>query len=278
MTISILSETKVFKGKFRFYYLPDDKYVGQRIALEKYEPYETRLMLGQAKKGDVVVDIGANIGFDSILLASKVGSKGKVYAFEPDPINFSILKKNIKANKMKNIIAIRLAVSDKNGISHLFKSEENYGDHRIYQSDSHEKKNKIKTIKLDNFIKEKVNLIKIDTQGWEPKVIMGAKKIIERDKPIIFFEYWPEGMKEAKLNAKWMMQFLEKIYKKIFLINDELNIYNSKSKKQIDIYCEKQKSGYADLWVKKDIKLQDKFNQFKNIKIKKLIKKMIGIL
>ena len=93
-----LKKARIF-GKYKFFYLENDRYIGQRIALEKYEPYETQLILRQAKVGDTVVDVGANIGYYTVLLADKIGKTGKIYAFEPDKTNFEILKKN----KVKHI-------------------------------------------------------------------------------------------------------------------------------------------------------------------------------
>lgn len=274
-------------GGLVFYYLKNDRYIGQRVALGKYEPYETELMLRQVKKGDVVIDVGANIGYYTVLLAKKVGKKGKVYAFEPDSVNFAILEKNIKANKLKNVVAMKVAVGSKNEEKVLYKSEENLGDHRLYEtlrpSGTSLDREAIKIIKLDDFIKEPsvakamegrgVDLIKIDTQGWEPEVVEGAKRIIERDKPIMFFEYSPASYKVAKLNGKKMIEFLEKIYKKIFLIDDWFYIYSKKNKKEIDKICSKNKTGYVDLLVKKEMGLSDRIGQFKDIKVKKLIKK-----
>ena len=104
-----LLKSKIFE-KYVFNYLPDDKYVGQRIALEKYEPYETELILKQVKSGDIIVDVGANIGYYTVLFADKVGKKGKIIAIEPDPINFEILQKNIKENKLFNVVAVQAAV------------------------------------------------------------------------------------------------------------------------------------------------------------------------
>ena len=82
--------------KINFFYLENDRYIGQRAAVGKYEPYETQLILRQAKVGGTVIDVGANIGYYTLILADKVGKNGKVYAFEPDKINFEILEKNIK--------------------------------------------------------------------------------------------------------------------------------------------------------------------------------------
>jgi FkbM family methyltransferase len=273
----------IIRNGIIFYYLENDRYIGQRIALDKYEPYETELILRQAKDCNVVIDVGANIGYYTILLAKKIGNNGKVFAFEPDSTNFSILEKNIKANKLKNVVSIKAAVSNKNGAHYLYKSEDNLGDHKLSPPQSSFKKEKvlkekIRTIRLDDYFKkleQKINLIKIDTQGWEPEVFLGAKKIIGKDKPIIFFEYSPASYKEAKLDGQKMMKWLKGIYKKIFWIDEWLYIYKVLDKKRIDQICASNKTGYADIWVKKEVVLNDKIGQYRDLKIKKLIKKII---
>jgi FkbM family methyltransferase len=266
-----LKKCKVFE-KYVFYYLADDKYIGQRIALEKYEPYETQLILKQAKRGDVVVDVGANIGYYTILLADKVGKSGKVYAFEPDKISFEILVKNIKENKLKNVVVVNAAVGNKQGKLKLHKSKENFGDYKLYGKDKGNET--VKIIKLDDFLKNiKINLIKIDTQGWEPEVIKGMEKLIKKNKPAIFLEYSPASYKVAKLNGKEMMENLRKIYPKIWWIDEWLYIYKNLSQKKIDEICTTNKTGYADLWMRKGIGFNDLYNQYKDIKIKQLIKR-----
>ena len=79
-----------------------------------YEKDEFDLVKRTIKKGDVVLDIGANIGVYTVLFAEIVGDKGRVYAFEPDPKNFALLKKNIEINKYKNVVLINKAVLNKN--------------------------------------------------------------------------------------------------------------------------------------------------------------------
>jgi len=273
-TLGKLKKTRIF-GRYFFYYLSDDKYVGQRIALGKYEPYETQLILRQVGTGDVVVDVGANIGYYTVLLADKVGNSGKVYAFEPDKTNFEILKKNIEVNRLGNVILINAAVGSNDGEKILYKSKENWGDHKLFGDGI---KEKIKIVKLDNFVKEKVNLMKVDTQGWEPEVIEGAKKIIEKDKPIIFFEYSPASYEQAKLDGGKMMKFLKKIYKKFWWIDEWLYIYKKLSKEKIDQICRTNKTGYADIWVKKEMTWKDYLGQYKNFKIKKFIKVALGLI
>ncbi|MFA6361484.1 MAG: FkbM family methyltransferase [Candidatus Shapirobacteria bacterium] len=294
-----LEKAKIF-GKYNFYYLPDDKYVGQRIALEKYEPYETELILRQVKSGDIIVDVGANIGYYTILLADKVGKSGKVYAFEPDSTNFEILEKNIKANNLENVVVIKTAVGSKNETKTLYKSVENLGDHKLFNdqflisnvetiqnppvgkpTSSLKKGGSLKTetvkiIKLDDYLKNiKIDLMKIDTQGWEPEVFVGAKKTIERDLPIIFFEYSPASYKLAKLSEMEMMSWLKKLYKKFWWIDEWLYIYKCLEKEKIDKICSTNKTGYADLWVKKEMNFGDYLNGFRDLKIKKWIKKIV---
>jgi FkbM family methyltransferase len=282
-----LKKCKVF-GKYKFFYLENDRYIGQRIALEKYEPYETQLILRQTKTGDVVVDVGANIGYYTILLADKVGKCGKVYAFEPDKTNFEILVKNIKENKLENVVAVNAAVGSKNGKVDLYKSKENFGDHKVYDQNPPVDKSTsslknggslktktVKIVKLDDFIKGLVNLMKIDTQGWEPEVVKGAKNLISKNKPIIFMEYSPVSYKLAELNGKEMMKNLRDIYKKIWWIDEWVYVYKNLDQKRIDKICKTNKTGYADLWMKNNINLFDVWGKYKNIKIKQLIKKVI---
>ena len=279
-------------GKYNFFYLENDRYIGQRVALEKYEPYETQLILRQTKIGDTVVDVGANIGYYTVLLADKVGKNGKVYAFEPDKTNFEILVKNIKENNLENVVAINAAVGKEEGELKLHKSEENFGDHKLYEDKptlpslkkggktviTLEDTETVKVVNLDKYFgNEKIDLLKIDTQGWEPEVIEGAIELIKKNKPVMFLEYSPASYKLAKLNGKRMMNFLRKIYPKIWWIDEWLYIYKNLGQDKIDKICTTNKTGYADLWMKKDIGLSDKIGQIRDLRIKKLIKNIFNI-
>jgi len=258
-----LIKTKIQNG-MRLWYRSDDKFVGQRIALKKYEEYESVLILRNVNKNSVAVDVGANIGYYTLLLA-KICKK--VYAFEPDKMCFEILLKNIKENNLDNVVAINKAVSDEAGEADFVVDEENLGNSKIDVRSQISDIRKVETISLDNLlIKEKIDLIKIDTQGWEPKVILGAKRIIKKYKPIIFMEYSPQSYKENNLDSKGMINFLKQIYKNIFTIDYWFYCY----KKGINIDL---KTGYADLvmGIKSNI-----FEQYKNLAWKKVIKKILS--
>ncbi|MFA6184663.1 MAG: FkbM family methyltransferase [Candidatus Shapirobacteria bacterium] len=294
-----LEKCKVF-GKYTFYYLPNDKYVGQRVALEKYEPYLTDLMLSKIKIGDVVLDIGANIGYDTVLFAERTGKTGKVIAIEPDPINFEILQKNIKENKLFNVVAVQAAVGSENKKMGIYESKENYGDHRMWEEtllnqnplpDKPEfplkeggksrKSVEVFCRRLDDLLKDldykKIDFIKMDVQGFEPLVIDGGKEIIEKNKPTIFFEYWPWGAKNSGSEIKEMMEFFRKIYKKIFWVDEYIQVQFPASQKFLDKkYSDKNEDDYGNLWVKEEINFNDRLGQFKDFWIKKLIKRILG--
>jgi len=239
----------------KFFYRKDDKYIGQRIALGKYEEYETKLFLSQIDKNKVVVDVGANIGYYTILAASRAKM---VYAFEPDKNSFEILKKNIEINNFKNVKIFNKAVGNKNIKVGIITSKDNFGDNKVKEG------NEIDCMRLDDLI-DKADILKIDVQGWEPEVILGAKKIISKDKPILFLEYTPSEYANDE-----MINFLKKNYGSIRSI--DYWYYVAKKGIQID-----KKTGYVDLWIKKELSLIDYIESYKNIQIKKVIKAIMGI-
>lgn len=265
-----LVKTKLQNGLV-MWYRSDDKYIGQKIALQKYEEYESQLILQNVNKDSVVIDVGANIGYYTLLLA-KVCKK--VYAFEPDKNCFEILKKNIDENKLKNVVLFNLAVSDKKEKAEFIIDKENLGNSRIQTPQSSGQlplTGEHKTIlceSLDNFIKnEKVDLIKIDVQGHEPKVILGAKRIIKKYKPILFLEYSPTDYRKNNLDGRGMVNFLKQTYKQIFTI--DYWFYVLKSGIRID-----PKTGYADLvlGIKTNI-----WERYKNVQWKKVIKNIFNL-
>ena len=78
----------------------------------------------EIKSGDIILDVGANIGMYTLNAAKKVGKSGKVYSFEPDPVLFSNLKKNVIENNHSNVILVNKAASNKNGFQKWASSSE----------------------------------------------------------------------------------------------------------------------------------------------------------
>lgn len=134
----------------------------------------------------VMLDIGANIGNHSLYFAIERNAK-KIYACEPIPETFNVLKKNVEINNLENvIIPLNIALSDCNTNADI--KEFNIRFMGAAQIDENINGNiDVKTVdSLD--IEEKIDFIKIDVEGHEIKVLEGARKTIEKNKPVIFIE------------------------------------------------------------------------------------------
>lgn len=143
-----------------------------------YERQEISLVRKLLKPGQVFVDVGAHIGYYTTLAAELVGPKGHVYAFEPNPRNANFLRKNTMQFG-ETIHIIEAAVSNYIGCGQLYLNPEHSGDHRIYESSGRESID-IDVMTLDSALEGvAIDFIKIDTQGAEKEVLMGAEKVIQ---------------------------------------------------------------------------------------------------
>ena len=149
-----------------------------------HEPTETQLVTDTVRPGDTVLDIGANIGYYTLILAKCVGEQGRVYAFEPDPSNFALLKKNVEANGYSNVVLEQKAVSDRSGSIRLYLSQDHKADHRTYDSGDGREYLDVESVRLDEYFKDYQGLIgfvKMDVQGAEAGVIEGARSLLLRN-------------------------------------------------------------------------------------------------
>lgn len=159
---------------------------------------EIRYLKSVIKPGDTILDIGANIGFYSKILSDCVGKDGKVHSFEPDRINFKHLKNNVSA--YQNIILVNKAVSDKAGTLNVYKSKDLNVDHRTYPIGDYEAIESIEAVSIDDYLNNgwKVNLIKMDIQGFEVSALKGMKGTIAANPDLLLLlEFWPYGLHEA---------------------------------------------------------------------------------
>ena len=144
------------------------------------------------KDDDTVVDVGANIGFTTILFGRLVGEKGQVYAFEPNQKVFSYLQYNVKVNNLKNVQLYNYACGEDS--AELFLSDCGKSDTGNYLTNV-ECKERVKVITLDDILDCKVarniKLLKVDTEGYEKFVFLGATRILQKTVCVIF-----EGLRE----------------------------------------------------------------------------------
>jgi FkbM family methyltransferase len=148
----------------------------------------------------VAVDIGANIGCYSLLLAQYVGDKGYVWVFEPDPGNFAMLKRNLKENNCTNIKAVNSAVGARSERRDLYLSRSHNGDHRLYPQDGRRSTLPVDVVALDEFfsVTDRIDLIKMDIQGAEGLALAGMNRILRDNSQLtILMEFWPTGLTQA---------------------------------------------------------------------------------
>jgi FkbM family methyltransferase len=224
----------VYRYIYRYFFAYSQNYINLKfIHIFKYILYEYPLPIIVAsivKKGDIVIDIGANFGYYTIFFSKLVGKEGKVYAFEPEPRAFLILKN--KAKRLKNVILERKAIGDKNARIKFYVDKSIAGSSifkdAIY---SLEACIPVDMISLDEYfrnLKGEIALIKMDVQGAEFLVLKGMKNLIKKVKAIIF-EYWPDGLRASGIEPLTLLNKLEMNNFKLFYIDKNLNI------KSIDI-------------------------------------------
>ena len=215
-------DIKIRLGKDMVYVNTWDRFVA--VLLSKYsllENIESKILDNIIKEGMTVLDIGANIGLYTLKLARLVGPTGKVWAFEPDQNNYSLLTKNVNANKYHNVSIVKKAIADKTGVAQLFISEENKGDHRIF-SEEERVSIPIETITLDSlFPNEKIDFIKIDIQGAEYLALMGMSEIIRKNKNLIILsEFAPNLLKNSGFSGQQLLNKIADFGFRLRYVND----------------------------------------------------------
>ena len=141
----------------------------------------------------VCLDIGANIGLTTVLMAN-FASDGKVYSFEPSPINLKYLKMNIIQNKFNNIQVIESAVGSECGFVNFIMPSQAGANSTVARNVPLDVTfSKVPVITIDNWVKSlnlnQIDLIKIDVEGFEPNVLIGAAKTITQLKPKLYMEF-----------------------------------------------------------------------------------------
>ena len=192
-----------------------------------YEPFETELLKNQIGSGNTVLNIGANIGYYTLIFAKSVGSEGRVFAFEPDPTNFNLLKQNIALNGYQNVTLEQKAVYSANRTMELFLNEDNQSDHRIYQTKIHQPCVVVDAVSLDNYFRNGqtvIDLIKMDIQGAEMAALQGMARLLKKNRDVrLVMEFLPTALNRFGTDPKELLTFLSGMGFNFFNINEDKN-------------------------------------------------------
>ncbi|MEW5676306.1 FkbM family methyltransferase [Flavobacterium enshiense] len=199
-------------------YLYKDSILSRFIYKGNFEEQELKCMLSNINEGDTFIDIGANIGLFSLLAAEKVGASGKVISFEPFPNTFKRLTDNIELNKLKNIDARNIGLSDKEDSLTFYYSDTGFDAWNSFAPTNDKRLRKeisIGVSTLDNELesvdKSKVKFVKIDVEGWEKFVIQGGKQFFSEYSPIVMVEFTEENTLNAGYFVNEIFGLLENL-------------------------------------------------------------------
>jgi FkbM family methyltransferase len=166
---------------------------------------ERHLLQSLLAPGMSVVDVGANIGYYTLMFHKVVGDAGRIICFEPESNNLRELKLNVSRNDLRNVQVFEAAVGDKDG------SIKFAGGINGTISDVGELE--VPIYRLDSLIADHVDFVKIDVEGFEGAVLSGAEQVIERYRPTLFVEIHPDLTTEH--SHQDIVDFLRKYYSRL---------------------------------------------------------------
>ena len=177
-----------------------------------WEPEQTRLFESLLRPGMVVVDVGAHVGYYTLLAARCVGRSGRVYAFEPAPENFGVLQHNIAQNNLANVVAEQLAVTRQSSLAKFTISEVDSASHTLATSLVRGREIEVRTVSLDDYFASNgtpIDVMKLDAEGAEADILDGMPHLLAQNQNLVLFtEIYPRAM-EALGNSP--EAFLEKL-------------------------------------------------------------------
>ncbi|HEV2499371.1 MAG TPA: FkbM family methyltransferase [Terriglobia bacterium] len=223
----------------RFYIYVDtrDLALGPPLLLEgEWEHGVTTFLLDLIKPDMTVVDVGANIGYFTLLAASLVGEKGIVYAFEPNPANFKLLQKNVIANwYVDRVRCSSCALLDQPGQKDLRAADSIPGASSLFLTEAagtsvhlHETVT-VMTKTLDEIVQDPVDVIKIDAEGSEPFILEGMKATLARSPRIkIVMEFNLQALQAAGKDSREFLKRIETLGLKVWQLTWDGHVLEGK--------------------------------------------------
>lgn len=175
---------------------PAEPEFGKHIAADRvWEEHIVAAIRANLKPGDSFIDIGANVGVMSFNAADVVGPRGKVIGFEPNPRNISAFRRGLIANGFNHVLLYPFAVSDHREMIGVTSASNGkvIGDAVATQS-----ADVIQAVPVDEMLagEARVDLVKMDIEGYEPQALRGLAQTLARHKPKILLEFNPMCLKE----------------------------------------------------------------------------------
>jgi FkbM family methyltransferase len=220
-------ESSLIRLVRRLYARAPQVYLATLKILQRGSP-EKRLYISVLRKGDVVIDAGANVGYFTMLFSDLVGASGWVHAFEPVPATFSVLSRNLQRFPYyKNVSLNCAALGDANKRTKIFLPNGDHGQAAlVYHRDGSWRNAQVAPIdiemtRLDRYAQglDKINLLKCDVEGAELLVLRGAESSLRRFRPKVFLEVDDRWTSSFGWSPKDVIGFLRSVgYKHFYCI------------------------------------------------------------
>jgi FkbM family methyltransferase len=210
--------------------------------------------------GDIL-DVGANIGYTSVVLSQFLSDGARVYAFEPDGLNFQLLREVIRRRQLvERIVPINVAVGNSNGSVRFWHNKRHHGDHRVvtaHYNDFHPDPAQIAEVplvSLDNFVETRnlgrISFIKVDVQGYELAVCEGMRQILASSEDTkICIEYAPKALGELGFQGADLLEFFRACGYVIHIVRDS-TMQLAEDYDTVHRYTDRE--GYVDLLCSKN--------------------------
>lgn len=198
------------------WWLPASRGKVLRILNGSYEREQTRLFREHLRPGDTVLDVGAHVGYYTLLSSVLVGERGAVWAFEPNPRNAAFLRRHVELNRRGNVQVEQAAVSSAEGTAR-FDFGTGSGTGHLAEQGALE----VRTVRLDDFCRKhalRPSAVKIDVEGAEMEVLAGGEETIRRDRPTIFL-----STHGAEVHRRCLAWLRERGYALRPIVGDELD-------------------------------------------------------
>lgn len=176
-----------------------DMYIGRSLQLYgEFSEGECEVFRQIVRRGNTVVEVGANIGAHTVPLAQFAGPEGRVVAFEPQRIVFQTLCANVALNSLINVHCMQQAVGSEPGsivVPHInYQSENNFGGLGL---GSFTRGERVPLVTIDSLELGACDFVKLDVEGMEREALLGAQKTIEKFKPVLYVENDREDRSDA---------------------------------------------------------------------------------
>jgi FkbM family methyltransferase len=202
----------------------DDQGVGSGVLLGVFEPFSTELFARCIRASMTVVDVGANVGYYSLLAARLVGTTGRVFAIEANPTTYSMLLQNIAVNDYHKIIPVNRCVSNLSGQARFRIDRAVAGESGMLPRCETEREDTITvdTGTLDDLLPDcTADVLKIDIEGAEGLALMGASRLLRNCRPQIFMEFVPALLTKMGTPPADVLGKIKQHGYSIYLINEK---------------------------------------------------------